>query len=152
MSTTTSNTSTISIVPTADNTITVGICGQDVPMRHRFAKTGNHQWAVMNVRKDGTRYYTTGGVKIPALDTGLPAFVELDGNSVALNKPGVINGEPVALTVKRTGTASVEINGDRYTVKVVLRDMQDGTWNLVAQTNRASSGGFTNTARSIAAL
>lgn len=127
------------------------LAGVVLPMRHRTTKkTGNDQWCVQGIRADGGRYYSRAGVNIPALADVLPAVVQIgefpDEVSLHLSQPGKteVNGHMVELpiTQKRTGRCVVTIDGQPYQVSVTLRDCQDGTWNLTAQTNRVQDGGI----------
>lgn len=118
--------------------------GTELPMRARETQSGNTAWAVMQKKsKTDERYYSKYGVRIVGKDVLGGAApkegdtVTVDGTTFKLERK--LN-EREQVQLRTTGDIVIPGAGKKV-FKLILTDVGEGEYNLIAEVHGKSEGG-----------
>lgn len=115
--------------------------GKVLPMRATTSKHGNAYWAVLNARKDGSRYDSGYGVNVGASILGEqePSSITVLGESFTLARGLSEKGKQ---TLKASGTVVVPGVGKKaFSFRITAVDPDQGVFNVAASVHGARANG-----------
>lgn len=104
--------------------IKISIAGKAATLLPQVAKESGNTYFVLDGKPANARF----GCKVPALAAALPTSVEVHGVTVPLTAKVKDDGRKTA----GNHSATITVDGQEKTAKVVLTDHGNGSWQVIA--------------------